>query len=75
MDDSPWIILNNSIKSALFLLSSRDHRPSWRNLFSHDYDLRRGNIRVKRCCILSNKTCPCYNVGSMWLSNMISQLI
>jgi len=26
---SPFIILNNSIKSALFLLFSRDHNPSW----------------------------------------------
>jgi len=63
MDDSPWIILNNSIKSALFLLSSRVHRPSWRNMFSHDNDLRRGNIRVKRCCILSNKSLSLF----MWV--------
>jgi len=28
MDDNPFIILNNSIKSALFLLSSRDYNPN-----------------------------------------------
>ena len=57
VDDSPFIILNNSIKSALFLLSSRDHSPNWHNgsLFSYDNDLRRENIHVKECCILSCK--------------------
>ena len=55
LEDSPFISLNNSIKSALFLLSSRDHSPNWRNLVSYGNGLRWGKIRVKRCCILSSR--------------------
>jgi len=63
VDENPFVILNNSVKSALFLLSSRNHRPSWRNLFSYDNNLRWGNICVKRCCILSSKTLSLLQCG------------
>jgi len=55
VEDNPFISLNNSIKSALLLLSSRDHSPNWRNLVSYGNGLRWGKIRVKRCCILSSR--------------------
>ena len=46
VNDNPFISLNNPIKSALFLLSSRDHSPNWRNLVSYGNGLRWGKIRV-----------------------------
>ena len=55
VEDSPFVSLNNSIKPALLLLSSRDHSPNWRNLVSYGNGLRWGKIRVKRCCILSSR--------------------
>jgi len=34
VDDNSFIILNNSIKSALFLLSSMDHSSNCRNVYA-----------------------------------------
>ena len=46
-DNYPFIILNNSIKSALFLLSCRDHSPNWRSLVSYGNGLGWRKIRIK----------------------------
>jgi len=46
-DNYPFIILNNSIKSALFLLSCRDHSPNWRSLVSYGNGLEWRKIRIK----------------------------
>jgi len=65
VEDSPFIILNNSIKSALFLLSSRDQSPNWRNLVSYGNGngWRRGVVvsGVRRMNEVNGYTISVYN--------------
>jgi len=52
--DFPLSILNISIESVLFRLSSKVQRPSWRKRSLYGRTFIPGTIRVKRCCIFSN---------------------
>ena len=52
----PFTILKISIKSALFIRSSNEHKPNGLSLSSYGKLLRLEINRVKRCCTFSNSS-------------------